>query len=98
MEEQQLAFLDSTVAFGLCCCHTIGQQGSFYLNFDVGDMDDGQVQVASSKLQVRASGKPVRTPRRLHSSPLVEHRAALEKQECYLFFPEYLLFSSVFTN
>ena len=84
MEEQQLAFLDSTVAFGLCCCRIIGQQSSFYLIF-VGDMDDGQVQVATSKLQVRSSGKPVRTPRRLHSSPLVEHRAALEKQKYYLF-------------
>ena len=40
-------------------------------------------QVASYKLEARASGKPVRTPRRLHtvhSSPLVENRAALEKQ------------------
>ena len=48
-------------------------------------MNDMQVQLASCKLQVRSSGKPVRTPRRLHSSPLVEHRAALEKQKYYLF-------------
>ena len=31
------------------------------------------------------SGKPVRTPRRLHSSSLIEDRAALERQESPVF-------------